>query len=249
MRDGIEPLIDESLVEPVLAALTAEDSLAPQSLDRFADLIRRFGRFIAFTCDVEDLRSVTPSMTAAFVRSPSSDGDPTSSVLHLRRTAVRICFRVARDLGLADGDPTLDLELPAREPGSLRPLTDEEVTLCRFASVASLDETRLPAAWALVEATARTPSCIGSPAQTSTSSLDAFGCPVPLGSRHAGVCSRRGGDSRSNAGYERSAIPRLRSRTRGRARRTLGRPRRASASRRPLPERVSGTIRMSARCR
>ncbi|MEJ7801567.1 MAG: hypothetical protein WKF60_13670, partial [Ilumatobacter sp.] len=55
-----------------------------------------------------------------------------------------------------DGDPTLDLELPAREPGSLRPLTDEEVTLCRFASVASLDETRLPAAWALVEATART---------------------------------------------------------------------------------------------
>lgn len=156
MPDDSDVLVDGSLVEPVVAALVAEVSLAPQSLDRFTDLIRRLGRFIAFTYDVEDLRSVTPSMTAAFVRSPSSDGPPTLSVLHLRRTAVRICFRVARDLGLADGDPTLDLELPARQPGSLRPLTDEEVTLCRFASVASLDETRLPAAWALVEATART---------------------------------------------------------------------------------------------
>ncbi|MEO7572883.1 MAG: hypothetical protein ABIX10_10645 [Acidimicrobiales bacterium] len=156
MPHDSDVLVDGSLVEPVVAALTAEVSLAPQSLIRFTELIRRFGRFIAFTYEVEDLRAVTPSMTAAFVRSPSSDGPPTSSVVHLRRTAVRVCFRVARDLGLADGDPTLDLELPAREPGSLSPLTDEEVTLCRFASVASLDETRLPAAWALVEATART---------------------------------------------------------------------------------------------
>ena len=156
MSDHTDVLVDSSLVDDVVAALAAEGSLAPQSLDRFTDLIRRFGRFVAFNYDIDDLRSVTPAMTSAFVRSPSSDGEPTSSVLHLRRTAVRICFRVARDLGLADGDPTLDLELPARQPGSLRPLTDEEVELCRFASVASLEETRLPAAWALAEATART---------------------------------------------------------------------------------------------
>lgn len=155
MRDAIDDLSNGSLVDPVVVALAANGALAPQSLDRFSDLIRRFGRFLSFSYGVVDLQSVTPTMTAAFVRSPSSEDEPTLSVLHLRRTAVRICFRVAREIGLAEGDPTLDLELPVREPGSLRPLTDDEVELCRYASVASLEETRLPAAWALAEATAR----------------------------------------------------------------------------------------------
>ena len=52
--------------------------------------------------------------------------------------------------------PTLDLVLPARSSLHTRPLTDDEVTLCRSFSVSSLTETRRPAAWALAEATART---------------------------------------------------------------------------------------------
>ncbi len=76
--------------------------------------------------------------------------------MHLRRSALRLYFRTARQLGLCSGDPTLDLVLPARSSLHMRPLTDDEVALCRSFSVSSLTETRRPAAWALAEATART---------------------------------------------------------------------------------------------
>jgi integrase/recombinase XerC len=76
--------------------------------------------------------------------------------MHLRRSVVRLAFRTARDLGLAFIDPTLDLVLPARTSLSARPLTDEEVALCRSAALSSFTESRRPAAWALAEASART---------------------------------------------------------------------------------------------
>jgi len=76
--------------------------------------------------------------------------------MHLRRSALRLFFRTARELGLCSGDPTLDLVLPSRSSLHMRPLTDDEVALCRSFSVSSLTETRRPAAWALAEATART---------------------------------------------------------------------------------------------
>jgi len=54
------------------------------------------------------------------------------------------------------GDPTVDLALPPRSCLAVRPLTDDEVALCRCFSLRTLSETRQPAAWALAEATART---------------------------------------------------------------------------------------------
>ncbi|MCA1705300.1 MAG: integrase, partial [Actinobacteria bacterium] len=78
------------------------------------------------------------------------------ATMHLRRSALRLYFRTARQLGLYSGDPTLDLVLPARSSLHMRPLTEDEVALCRSSSVSSLTETRRPAAWALAEATART---------------------------------------------------------------------------------------------
>ena len=76
--------------------------------------------------------------------------------MHLRRSALRLYFRTARQLGLCSGDPTLDLMLPARSSLHMRPLSDDEVALCRSFSVSGLTETRRPAAWALAEAKART---------------------------------------------------------------------------------------------
>lgn len=76
--------------------------------------------------------------------------------MHLRRASLRLLFRTARDLGIFEGDPTLDLSLPPRTSLGARALTDEEVALCRSFSLGSLRETRLPAAWAVAEATART---------------------------------------------------------------------------------------------
>ena len=96
---------------------------ATQSLERFVDLIDRFGRFVAVGYGVADLRAVTSEMAAEFIGSPTTDGEASLSVRHFRRAAVRMLFRVARDLGLADGDPTLDLALPARQPGVFRALT------------------------------------------------------------------------------------------------------------------------------
>lgn len=144
-----------SSLRAVTARLADEDLLAPQSLVRFVALIGQFGRHLQRR-RIDSLPSVTPAAASSFIESPCADGEATLSVRHFRRTAVRMLFRVARDLGLVEGDPTLDLELPARERGKFRALTDEEVALCRLASVASLEETRLPAAWALAEATART---------------------------------------------------------------------------------------------
>jgi integrase/recombinase XerC len=76
--------------------------------------------------------------------------------MHLRRTVLRLLFRVGRELGLCDGDPTLDLTLPAKTVLPTRPLDNEEIALCRNAALHTLTSTRLAAAWALAEATART---------------------------------------------------------------------------------------------
>ncbi|HYN35517.1 MAG TPA: hypothetical protein VEV82_00930, partial [Actinomycetota bacterium] len=69
---------------------------------------------------------------------------------------LRLYFRLARDLGLYDGDPTIDLALPPRSSLSVRALTDDEVVLGRSSSLHSMTATNRSAAWALAEATART---------------------------------------------------------------------------------------------
>jgi hypothetical protein len=60
-----------------------------------------------------------------------------------------------RQLGAYDCDPTIDLVLPPRSFLAVRPLTDDEIVVCRSFSLQTLTATRQPAAWALAEATAR----------------------------------------------------------------------------------------------
>ncbi len=81
---------------------------------------------------------------------------PSVATSHLRRSAVRLLFRVLRQASVVDHDPTLDVVLPARSSLAARPLTDDEIALGRSFSSKTLGETRQPAAWALAEATART---------------------------------------------------------------------------------------------
>jgi integrase/recombinase XerC len=120
------------------------------------ELVDRFWNFGARGFSIESLGDVDPSLAEAFVRAPSADGEPAAATMHLRRSALRLLFRTARELGLADHDPTVDLVLPPRSSLRARPLSGEEVALCRAASLHSLSATRLPAAWALAEASART---------------------------------------------------------------------------------------------
>jgi integrase/recombinase XerC len=121
-------------------------------------LFERFGTFLTRAWAVADLADVSADHVQAFVRSASADTvqPPSVATMQLRRSALRLLFRTARELGLVSGDPTLDLTLPSRTRRPARSLTDEEVETCRWASLQDLSSTRLPVAWALGEATART---------------------------------------------------------------------------------------------
>jgi len=124
---------------------------------RVAVLLERFELFCSAGFDVGDLMDITPSIAERFMWALDSDGGtPSLSIVRLRRFAIRLLFRCARGRGDAVGDPTLDLALPPRSDRRARPLTDDEVALCRSAAAWSLSDTRHASAWALAEATCRT---------------------------------------------------------------------------------------------
>jgi len=146
-------------IEPLLQKLRKSSDLSAQSRTKFLDLLDRFETFLSAGLGVESLAEVTRSQVVLFISAaPARDTttEPAAATMHLRRSAVRLLFRLARDSGLEVGDPTLDVTLPNRSRWPLRPLTDAEMEVCRGASLRTLLETRLPAVWALAEATART---------------------------------------------------------------------------------------------
>lgn len=145
-------------LEPLLRGLKESDDLSSQSQAKFLDLLDRFQKFLAAS-QVVSLTEVTRAHIELFTSAPSADdpwADPAAATMYLRRSAVRLLFRLARESGFEVGDPTLDVTLPARARRPMRPLTDAEIAACRGASLHTLTETRLPAAWALAEATTRT---------------------------------------------------------------------------------------------
>jgi hypothetical protein len=146
----------ERAAAQVAAAIEASSSLSDQTRLRFAATAERFFSFCRRGYDLRSLAEVTPEIARAFVVSTLEDREPSVATMHLRRSALRFAFRQARRLGVVDHDPCVDLALPPRSGLSARPLTDDEVAVCRSYSLTSLTNTRTPAAWALAEATART---------------------------------------------------------------------------------------------
>jgi integrase/recombinase XerC len=119
--------------------------------------VSRFGLFASRASEVASLGEVTADQARAFVGSSSADGQlPSVATMRLRRSALRLVFRTARELGIVTGDPTVDLVLPSRTNEAARPLTDLEVQLCRRVALEGLTSTRLAVPWALGEAAART---------------------------------------------------------------------------------------------
>jgi site-specific recombinase XerD len=123
--------------------------LAEQSVNRLAGVIAAFDGYLRRGHGVDQLRSVEPSHVRAFIRAHQSLNGvllPVSiGTMHTRRSAVRIVFRISREIGLASGDPTMDIALPPRSPLSTRPLTEDEIALCRSFALSTLTETRQPA--------------------------------------------------------------------------------------------------------
>jgi integrase/recombinase XerC len=149
-----------SAVAPSNASALAVDSLrksdlTDQTVARLSVLMCQFADFVEHGHDLVALNTITPQVIEKFIAAPTAEfALPGPSLRYFRRLAVRQLFRACRDAGYDVGDPTVDVVLPSRRRAAFRPLEDDEVTLCRAASLGAT--TRPSAAWALCEATART---------------------------------------------------------------------------------------------
>lgn len=135
--------------------------LADYTTQRATEILVRFTIYIEKGHRLRSIRDIAEEHVEGFVFASllgraDQPRRPSLATMHIRRTALRLYFRIGRQVGLFSNDPTIDLCLPPRSCLSVRPLTDEEVGLCRSYSIHSLRNTRHPAAWALAEATART---------------------------------------------------------------------------------------------
>jgi integrase len=153
-----ESLTQASARVEEVAHLLGQTDLSAQTQHRLVSILSRFAAFAERGFGISTLNDITPDIVRAFIAAPrrGGGGPPSISTMHFRRSAVRLLFREARRVGLTDSDPTLDLTLPPRSSLGLRPLTDDEIAICRSSALRHLSETRLPAAFALAEATART---------------------------------------------------------------------------------------------
>ena len=165
----------------VVESLVSSSALSVQSLPRVIDLVRRFYNFCERVFDISSLAEVSAAQAAAFVRAPTPAGEPALATMHMRRSVLRLLFRTARQLGLADSDPTLDLVLPPRSSMTARPLTDEEVALCRSASLHTLTATlRVP----------RTRRCLIRVRRASGGGADGGSCALKLAKPRVRLVSR-----------------------------------------------------------
>lgn len=157
--NGTTPISPSQALGLVIKELN-RTKLADQTTQKVTEIIVRFtiyvekGHGIRSVCEIAE-EHVEGFVFASFL-GRSERRRPSPATMHLRRSALRLHFRILRQIGAFVGDPTLDLVLPPRSCMAVRPLTDDEIALCRGYSLHTLTETRQPAAWALAEATART---------------------------------------------------------------------------------------------
>lgn len=149
-------LTPHELAELVIESLDASGGLAPESLERLFGIMRGFASFLERAFGLSLLSEVGIEHARAFLEASTRAGSPPAvATKHLRRSAIRLLYREATKLGVLTRDPTTDLPLPPRSYLPVRPLTDDEVEVCRSFARSSLSATRKPAAWALSEASAR----------------------------------------------------------------------------------------------
>ncbi|MGZ6818329.1 MAG: tyrosine-type recombinase/integrase [Blastococcus sp.] len=147
--------LDDELARAVALWRTAgthTDGTLARLLETTAAFVRRLR-----AQGVGSFTAVTPAHAASFVSARTRHGGaPELATRHARRTALRTLFRTLRALGLHDSDPTMDLVLPPRGLLVARPLTDDEVGLCRASAQmgAGARSQMRAVAWALGEATA-----------------------------------------------------------------------------------------------
>src|SRR5439155_9939 len=123
--------------------------LTDQSTHRMTELLVRFTIFLEKGLRLGSVEQISAEQASRFVfagiSKPVGPQRPSVATMHLRRSALRLYFRTLRQIGVAIGDPTQDLVLPARSSLAMRPLTDDEVVVCRSFSLQTLTATLQPA--------------------------------------------------------------------------------------------------------
>lgn len=161
MAQGIAGVAEGAAFAPCVAlghAVVLLGASSEQFSLSLARLLPKLGMHLERARRLDDIRKVSMADVRAWICAPLPDGAmPSMATRHNRRSAARLGFRLLREAGVVDHDPTLDLVLPPRRRGrEARPLTDQEPELGRAAARPTLGETRRPGLWALAEATATT---------------------------------------------------------------------------------------------
>ncbi len=139
-----------------LAHISTTKTLLPATFDQVSDVVQHFATFLAVGLRVSDMSSVRPEDADAFLDSLQTDGSPSTYALRrTRRMALRMAYRAGRELGIVEGDPTLDLDIGPGSYVRARPLTDEEIEVAHSYAARSRRDHRRSVAWALTEATGR----------------------------------------------------------------------------------------------
>lgn len=149
----------ELLARAVRVRWAESGDFTPATLDRCGEVVERFARRLHHQ-GVTGPEEITADHCVGFIDAATIKGGPPElTTRHARRSALRMFFRTLRELGHPVGDPTLDIELPARSDRSARPLTDLEVTVGRASSrltEAGSRSLQRAVCWALGETTAVT---------------------------------------------------------------------------------------------
>jgi integrase len=156
-QSGCHPSAMAEEVLAVRASWATTGAHSAQSLARMTETVNRFASRLG-AVGIDSFIDVTACEATGFITAPVAATGAQAEVAtqHARRTAVRTLYRTLRALGYPVIDPTLDIALPPRGLLAARPLSDDEVTLCRAS--AQLTRGRWSSmratAWALGEATA-----------------------------------------------------------------------------------------------
>lgn len=97
------------------------------------------------------VRDITPNTVLMWMKMPGVNGRPIErGHMSVRRSAVRAFFQTAFCLGLTDANPAKVVELPGATGRYVQPFTDTDIAQLQRVARTQLNDTRTPAALALV---------------------------------------------------------------------------------------------------
>jgi site-specific recombinase XerD len=115
--------------------MTSRGQMSPRTSRSFGQLLQRYQRY-AQARGALALSAATADLAEDFVFARGRTrhgriGDSATATLHQRRAVLRSFYRVLRELGLSDADPTRDIVLPERTRTPIRPLDEDECIALR----------------------------------------------------------------------------------------------------------------------